>query len=209
LREFILRRVFLPSSSLGFPPTDRIESEVTHNSNPFCFNGHKPTGRSVIFARKPLSRKAISNNKPLTSDIIKPFRPIPVIAASPPCVLATSSSQRPTVVQFAPTKRTVELPRSKAGTLSSQDSFEFSDVMEEKGSKNVPSVDIKKTSKEGDDGWTAGCNDMVRMVRPPVSAFHQCDQQTRGIVRTRQTTGSIVVSLRNTYAKSRAWFWIN
>jgi hypothetical protein len=46
--------------------------------------------------------------------------------------------------------------------------------------------------KKGDDGWTAGCDDMVWMARPPVPAFHQCDQQTPGIVRTRQTTGSIV-----------------
>jgi hypothetical protein len=76
----------------------------------------------------------------------------------------------------------------KAGTVSSQDSFEFSDVMEEKG--------IEKRAlgrhKEGHDGWTAGCDDMVRMARPLVPTFHQCGEQTRVIVRTRQTTGSIV-----------------
>jgi hypothetical protein len=156
-------------------------------------------------ARKPLSRKAISDNKPLTSDVIKPFYPIPAIAASPPCVLATWSSPGPTVVQSGPTKRTAELPGSKAGTVSSQDSFEFSDVMEDKK--------IEKRAlgrhKEGDDGWTVGCDDMVRMACPPVPAFHQCGQQTRGIVRRRQTTGSIVLSLRNMYAKSRTWFWID
>jgi hypothetical protein len=116
-------------------------------------------------------------------------------------VLATWSSPGPTVVGFAPTKRTVEIPGSEAGTVSSQDSFEFSDVMEPKP--------IEKRAlgrhKEGDDRWTAGCDDMARA---PVPAFHQCGEQTRGIVRTRQTTGSIVVSLRNTYAKSRAWFWV-
>jgi hypothetical protein len=99
----------------------------------------------------------------------------------------------------------VEIPGSKAGTVSSHDTFEFSDVMEEKW--------IEKRAlgrhKKGDDGWTAGCDDMVRMARSPVPVFHQCGRQTRGIVRTRQTTGSIVVSLRNTYAKSRAWFWID
>jgi hypothetical protein len=63
--------------------------------------------------------------------------------------------------------------------------------------------------KEGDDGWTTGCDDMVRMARPPVSVFHQCGEQTRGIVLTRQITGSIVLSLPNTYVKSRAWFWID
>jgi hypothetical protein len=64
------------------------------------------------------------------------------------CVLATWSSPGPTVVGFAPTKRTFEIPASEAGTVLSQDSFEFSDVMEEKR--------IEKRAlgrhKEGDDG---------------------------------------------------------
>jgi hypothetical protein len=67
---------------------------VNDNSNTFSFGCYQPTGRWVILARKSLSRKAISNNKPLTSDVIKPFRPIPAIAASPPCVLANWSSPR-------------------------------------------------------------------------------------------------------------------
>jgi hypothetical protein len=88
------------ASSLVFPLTDRIDSEVTDRSNPLCFDCYQPTGRWVILARKPLSRKAISDNKVLTSYviIIKPFCPIPAIAASPPCVLATWSFPGPTVV---------------------------------------------------------------------------------------------------------------
>jgi hypothetical protein len=117
-------------------------------------------------AQKPLSRKAISDNKPITSDVIKPFCPIPAIAASLPCVLATWSSSGPTVVGLSPTKRTVEVPGSEAGTVSSQDSFEFLDVMEEKR------IDKRALGrhKEGDDGWTAGCDDMVRSAGACISS---------------------------------------